>query len=132
MTTFDGNLERHSSLSIKETAALTGLSPYTLRYYEDIGILPGVQRNASGYRIYDEQDLGWIEWLKLLRSSGMPIETIRCFVDLTRSGDDSIDARCEILDAHRHKIRGRMVELQGFLDKLDQKVAFYKGLTDDA
>ena len=117
-------------LSIQEAANQTGLTPYTLRYYEEIGILPGILRNASGHRIYEAQDLGWIEWLKLLRSSGMPIETIRQFVQLTRSGDDSIEARCDILDSHRHKIKARIVELEGYLEKLEQKVELYRGLTD--
>ncbi|WP_420627325.1 MerR family transcriptional regulator [Candidatus Leptofilum sp.] len=115
-------------LTIKQAAEKMSLTVYTLRYYEEIGILPGIQRNGSGHRVYDEQDLGWISWIKLLRSSGMPIETIREFVQLTRSGNDSIPARCEILDAHRQKIRNRIEELQGFLAKLDDKLQFYRGL----
>ena len=116
--------------TIQQTAEKMGVTAYTLRYYEDIGILPGIQRNGSGHRVYEEQDLGWIGWIKLLRSSGMPIETIREFVKLTRSGNDSIPARCEILDAHRQKIRNRIEELQGFLVKLDDKLQFYRGLED--
>jgi len=117
-------------LTIQQAAEKTGVTTYTLRYYEDVGILPGIQRNSSGHRTYDDQDLGWISWIKLLRSSGMPIETIREFVELTRSGNDSIPARCEILDAHRQKIRSRIEKLQGFLVKLDDKLQFYRGLED--
>ncbi|WP_420642008.1 MerR family transcriptional regulator [Candidatus Leptofilum sp.] len=116
--------------TIRQAAEKMGVTAYTLRYYEEIGILPGIQRNGSGHRFYDEQDLGWIGWIKLLRSSGMPIETIREFVQLTQSGNDSIPARCEILDAHRQKIRSRIDELQGFLVKLDDKLQFYQGLED--
>lgn len=118
-------------LSIQQTAQLMGVAPSTLRYYEEIGLLPGIQRNGSGHRFYEEQDLGWISWIKLLRSSGMPIETIREFVALTQSGHDSIPARCEILDAHRQKIRDRVAELQGFLTRLDDKLDFYHGLLDE-
>lgn len=118
-------------LSIQQAAQEMGVSTYTLRYYEEIGILPGIQRNHSGHRFYDDQDLGWIAWIKLLRSSGMPIETIREFVALTQSGADSIPARCEILDTHRQKIRHRITELQGFLLKLDDKLQFYQGLMDE-
>jgi DNA-binding transcriptional MerR regulator len=119
-------------LSIQQAAQEMDVTTYTLRYYEEIGILPGIQRNDSGHRFYEDQDLGWISWIKLLRSSGMPIETIRDFVTLTQSGDDSIPARCEILDAHRQKIRHRIEELQGFLLKLDDKLQFYQGLMDEA
>lgn len=118
-------------LSIQQAAQEMGVTTYTLRYYEEIGILPGIQRNDNGHRFYDDQDLGWIAWIKLLRSSGMPIETIREFVMLTQSGNDSIPARCEILDAHRQKIRNRIEELQGFLLKLDDKLQFYSGLMDE-
>ncbi len=118
------------NLTIQQAAEVSGVTAYTLRYYEKIGILPNVPRNESGHRCYDEQDLGWIEWLKLLRSTGMPIETIREFIELSRSGNDSIPARCEILDAHRQKISSRIVELQGYLDKLDQKVQFYRGIEE--
>lgn len=117
-------------LSIQQTAQKMGVTTSTLRYYEEVGILPGVQRNGSGHRFYEEQDLGWISWIKLLRSSGMPIETIREFVELSQSGNDSIPARCEILDAHRQKIRNQITELQGFLAKLDDKLQFYQGLID--
>ncbi|MCA9996994.1 MAG: MerR family transcriptional regulator, partial [Anaerolineales bacterium] len=55
--------------TIQQAAAQTGLSVHTLRYYEDVGILPGIQRTGSGHRYYDEQDLGWIHWLKMLRHS---------------------------------------------------------------
>jgi DNA-binding transcriptional MerR regulator len=119
-------------LSIQQTAREMDVTTSTLRYYEETGILPGIQRNGSGHRYYEEQDLGWISWLKLLRSSGMPIGTIREFVALSQSGSDSIPARCEILDVHRQKIRHRIEELQGFLLKLDDKLQFYQGLIDEA
>ncbi len=118
-------------LSIQQTAQKMGVAPSTLRYYEEAGLLPGIQRTGSGHRFYEEQDLGWISWIKLLRSSGMPIETIREFVALTQSGHDSIPARCEILDTHRQIIRDRIVELQGFLARLDDKLDFYHGLIDE-
>ena len=116
--------------TIQQAAAQTGLSVHTLRYYEDVGILPGIQRTGSGHRYYDEQDLGWINWLKMLRNSGMSIEMIREFVQLSRQGNDSIEARCQILDAHRQKIRATIGELEGYLRLLDQKLLFYRGLED--
>ena len=117
-------------LSIQQTAEKMGVATSTLRYYEEAGILPGIQRNDSGHRIYEDQDLGWISWIMLLRSSGMPIEMIRKFVELSQTGNDSIPARCEILDAHRQKIRDRIEEWQAFLAKLDEKLQFYHGLID--
>ncbi len=119
-------------LSIQQTAEKIGVATSTLRYYEEAGILPGIQRNDSGHRIYEDQDLGWISWIVLLRSSGMPIETIRRFVELSQSGNDSIPARCEILDDHRQIIRERIEELQSFLAKLDDKLQYYHGLLEEA
>ena len=45
--------------SIKEVAALVGLPPSTLRYYEDVSVIPAIARDpSSGHRIYTEGDLG--------------------------------------------------------------------------
>jgi len=49
-------------LSIQEACARTGLSPRTVRYYEELGLLPGVRRRASRHRVYGlDQHLGGLD-----------------------------------------------------------------------
>lgn len=113
--------------TIQEVASEMKLRAHTLRYYEKIGLLHPIQREEHGRRVYTEQDLGWIYWLKLLRESGMPIKMMKRYVDLTREGECTIDERCAILEEHRNQLRGMIAQLNIFLDKLDQKVEFYRG-----
>ena len=51
--------------SIKEVSERFTLSPYTLRYYEKEGLLPPVQRDSNGIRMYNDVDLEWLQivWL---------------------------------------------------------------------
>ena len=70
--------------SIKEVAALVGLPPSTLRYYEDVSVIPAIARDpSSGHRIYTEGDLELLTWGACLSASGMSIADMREYV---RSG----------------------------------------------
>ena len=113
--------------TIQEVAEEMEISAHTLRYYEKIGLLRSIQRGENGRRIYSEEDLGWVYWLKLLRESGMSIRVMKRYVEITRAGDHTIDDRCAILEEHRDHLRQHIEKLQGFLEKLEQKVEFYHG-----
>ena len=113
--------------TIQEASAEMDVSAHTLRYYEKIGLLPSIRRGQNGRRIYSEEDLGWVYWLKLLRESGMSIQTMKRYVTVTRAGDHTINERCVILEEHRNHLRGRIEKLQVFLEKLEKKVEFYRG-----
>jgi len=113
--------------TIQEAETEMGVSSHTLRYYERIGLLHPIRRSENGRRVYSEQDLGWIYWLKLLRESGMSIQRMKRYVEITRAGDHTLDERCAILQEHREQLRDTIQKLQGYLEKLDQKVEFYQG-----
>jgi DNA-binding transcriptional MerR regulator len=113
--------------TIQEAAEEMGVSADTLRYYERIGLLPSIQRAENRRRIYTEEDLAWVYWLRLLRESGMSIQMMKRYVEITRAGDHTIDERCLILEEHREHLREHVEKLQGFLTKLEQKVEFYEG-----
>jgi DNA-binding transcriptional MerR regulator len=113
--------------TIREVEKEMVLSIDTLRYYEKIGLLHPIRRRENGRRAYSEEDLGWIYWLKLLRESGMSIQMMKRYVEITRAGDHTMDERCAILQEHRNQLHERIKRLQGYLKKLDQKVEFYQG-----
>lgn len=113
--------------TIQEAANEMHVSAHTLRYYEKIGLLPSIQRGDNGRRNYTEEDLGWVYWLKLLRESGMSIRAMKRYVEITRAGDHTIDERCAMLEEHRNQLRAQIGKLQGYLEKLEQKVEFYQG-----
>lgn len=64
--------------------ALVGLPASTLRYYEDVSVIPAIARDpSSGHRIYQEDDLELLTWVSCLSASGMSIADMREYV---RSG----------------------------------------------
>ena len=73
-------------MKIAEVSKRYGLSADTLRYYERIGLLPGVTRNASGIRDYSEQDCARVEFVKCMRAASVSIEALIEYMDLFEQG----------------------------------------------
>jgi DNA-binding transcriptional MerR regulator len=121
-----GDME--SWLTIHEAATETGLTTHTLRYYERVGLIPSVARAANGHRRYSEEDLGWIEFVKCLRSTGMPISEMQRYVELEAQGDSTARARLELLEAHRQRIKVKMKQLEAFLERIEGKIVYYREL----
>jgi DNA-binding transcriptional MerR regulator len=113
------------ALTIQRVADRTGLSEYTLRYYERIGLIESVDRAENGHRRYTEMDIGWIEFLKCLRATGMPVAQMKIYADLTRVGGHTIDARLELLEEHRCAVLRQIEEMQRYLAVVDHKIDYY-------
>jgi DNA-binding transcriptional MerR regulator len=103
-----------------------GISSDTLRYYERIGLIPPVQRNEGGIRDYNELDIRRVEFIKCMRSAGLPIEVLIEYVGLVQQGDRTIEARKEILKEQREQLVARMKEMQKTLDILNHKIEVYE------
>lgn len=119
------NEREQTSLSVRETAERTGLSAHTLRYYEKIGLMNPINRSPNGTRCYSADDVGWIEFLKCLRATGMPIGMMKRYMDYQRRGDGSIENRVRILREHRDAVVERLDEMRRYLKKIDSKIAYY-------
>ena len=113
-------------MKIMEVSEQFGLSSDTLRYYERVGLIPTVNRNGSGIRDYNELDLRRVEFIKCMRSAGLPIEVLIEYVALVQQGDKTIAARKEILKEQREHLLARMKEMQNTLDILDHKIEVYE------
>ena len=84
---------------IGEFSKLTGLSIHTLRYYEHEGLI-APERNSSNRRCYSDKDLTWIEFIKRLKDTGMPIKEIKHYAELRAAGDSTLSDRMEMLALH--------------------------------
>jgi MerR family transcriptional regulator, aldehyde-responsive regulator len=113
-------------MKIAEVSEQYGLSTDTLRYYERVGLIPTVNRNDSGIRDYNELDLRRVEFIKCMRSAGLPVEILIDYVALVQEGDKTIEARKEILVEQRKLLIGRMNEMQKTLDILNHKIEVYE------
>ncbi|MEM1418242.1 MAG: MerR family transcriptional regulator [Myxococcota bacterium] len=115
-----------AGLSIAEAASRAKLSAHTLRYYERAGLIRDVPRDASGRRRYGEQDVAWVEFLRRLRATGMPIREMRRYAELVWEGDATYAERGALLVAHRERVRARLAELEDCLGVLDFKIDLYR------
>jgi DNA-binding transcriptional MerR regulator len=112
-------------MKIAEVSERYAVPPDTLRYYERIGLIPPVNRNESGIRDYDEIDVKRVEFIKCMRSAGLPIEVLIAYVRLVQQGDITIETRKEMLKEQREQLVSRMKEMQKTLDMLDYKIKVY-------
>ena len=111
--------------SIQDVSNKTGLSTHTLRYYEKEGLISGVERSQGGFRQYSEEDLERLGLIRCLKNTGMSIQEIARFVQLTHEGDHTLEERVELLREHRERVLERMAEMQEHLDKVTWKLNFF-------
>jgi DNA-binding transcriptional MerR regulator len=118
-------------MKIGQLAKRSGLSAYTIRYYERIGLLPRADRDRSGQRDYDASILTWIEFLDRLKTTGMPIRDMLRYAALRESGVGTEAERRALLERHRENVRAHVADLQACLLVLDTKIAGYAGANDE-
>jgi DNA-binding transcriptional MerR regulator len=118
-----------NQLSVKDAADQTGVSIYTLHYYEREGLLR-TSRTQSGHRRYAESDLGWIRILTCLRQTGMPIRKMREFAALVQQDHTNIsaniEARIRMLEEHRSDVLTNIAELGRNLEHVEGKIRHYR------
>lgn len=111
--------------TIQEVSKKTGLSAHTLRYYEKVGLISGVERSTGGIRQYSDEDMEALWLICCLKNTGMSLKEIACFLSLTRQGDQTLRKRVEFLREHRENVMRRMAEMQKYLDKVTWKLNYF-------
>ncbi|MCZ8514561.1 methyltransferase domain-containing protein [Paenibacillus filicis] len=118
--------------SILQLSKLSGLSTHTLRYYEKAGLLDGIGRSGSGYRVYQERDLAWVQLLAQLRKTNMPISRLQQLARWRTEGSGTLADRRQVLEQHREEVRLHIEELQMSLRQLERRIGLYQALEQDA
>lgn len=97
--------------TVKEIAAVMGMTEHTIRYYTDKGLVPSVRRNASNnHRLFDEDSVNWLSMIRCLRECGMPIEAIKEYCDLCLEGDATIERRYQIILEQKAAAKAQLEE----------------------
>ena len=113
-------------MKISEVSNQCGVSPHTLRYYEQIGLLSPISRNNGGIRDYSELDVQRVEFIKCMRSAGLTIQVLLEYFKLLQQGDQTMEARKQILVEQRDRLLDKMAEMQQTLDLLNYKIEVYE------
>jgi DNA-binding transcriptional MerR regulator len=113
-------------MTISEVSKKYDISADTLRYYEKVGLIPTVRRTPGGIRNYSDSDCNWVEFIKCMRSAGLPVEVLMEYVALFQQGDATVEARKELLLEQRHQLLAKMADMQKTLERLNRKIEQYE------
>lgn len=112
--------------TIGEMAKLMNIPASTLRYYNQEGLLPFVERSAGGMRVFKDSDYEWLCIIECLKKTGMQLKDIRTFIHMAMQGDETIEARLTMIRRQRAAVEKRMAELAETLEMLDFKCWYYE------
>ena len=120
------SLEHQETYTIHEVAQRSGLSIPTLRYYEEIGLVPDVWRDpSSGHRRYSADTLQILESLANLRAVGMSIEEMRSYLTLREKVDETVVEKRALFQAHAEEVGKQIAQLHIRQRYLSFKVAYW-------
>ena len=111
--------------SMTQACEQTNLPYETLKFYCNQGLIPNVKRNSNNYRIFDENDIAWINSLNCLRNCGMSISEMKDYIKLCLEGESTIPERKEILAIKRQSLLEQQKLIQESIDYIDWKQGFY-------
>ncbi|CAN5316037.1 N/A [soil metagenome] len=102
----------HSNLTIGALASHTRTNVPTIRYYEEIGLLPQARRATNGHRYYRDVDLQRLGFIKRCRDFGFPIEQVRELVALFEDGDRACIEVRDMAQRHLDLVREKLEEMR--------------------
>jgi DNA-binding transcriptional MerR regulator len=113
-------------LTIQDVSRRSGLSEPTLRYYEEVGLIGPIDRDASsGHRRYRDEDLDTLQALACLRAMGMGIEDMRTYQANRARGRAAAGEQRDLLLRHAERIQAEIETLHTHLDYLREKAALW-------
>jgi DNA-binding transcriptional MerR regulator len=101
-----------SGLNIGDLGKATGTKVETIRYYERIGLLPKPARTAGNYRVYGEDALGWLNFIRRARELGFTIEQVRELMALSHHADGSCASVDAIARSHLSEVKRKLEDLR--------------------
>ena len=113
-------------MNISEVSEKLNISKHTLRYYEELGIIPPIERNEKGIRIYSEEDCKWVRVSQCMKKSGMSLKTIKQYVRLCSMGSQTKEKRLKLLIKEKDKLEEVIEAMNEGLELLKKKIKLYQ------
>ena len=115
-----------TALTIQDASRRSGLSEPTLRYYEEIGLIGPIARDASsGHRRYQDEDLDVLQALACMRALGVGIEDMRVYQANRSRGHEAAAEQRDLLLRHAQRIEAEIAAQYTRLDYLRAKAALW-------
>jgi DNA-binding transcriptional MerR regulator len=108
-------------LSIAQVREKTGVSARTLRYYEELGLLPGVRRRAGGRRVYGRDELERLRFIQRLKTLGLTLAEVKQLNAVYAIGGSTfamLQRLDELLGGHLQELDARIQELMALRDEI--------------
>ena len=109
--------------TISEVREITGLSPRTLRYYEELGLLPGVRRRAGGRRVYGDDEIERLLFIQRLKALGLSLAEVKelnAVYGIAGSTRAMLRRLDELLGRHLEEVDARVTELSTLRDEIQK------------
>jgi len=104
---------------IKELSIKTGISEKTIRFYEEVNVLPKAQRLPNGYRFYDEIDIERVKFIKGMRQLNFSLDDIKEIMDMKERWEPPCRIILDLIQEKSSEIESRIKELQIFKKELE-------------
>jgi DNA-binding transcriptional MerR regulator len=111
------------AMTVSQLAERTGTTPDTVRYYERIGVLPAADRSPGGYRLFDQDDVDRVRFVKRAQRFGLQLDEIRELLEIRERGLCPCGHARELLTARRDAVAERIGALERLRSEIDELLA---------
>jgi len=111
--------------SISEAAAKFNIPESTLRYYEKQGLLPLIERDEAGRRLFSEDQMALLQTVICLKNTHMPIKSIKQYLGWILEGDATIESRLEMMRNHKQAVLNEIAVMTESLQEIEEKIKRY-------
>ncbi|EFI83709.1 transcriptional regulator, MerR family [Listeria grayi DSM 20601] len=108
-------------MNVKEISEMLQICTHTISYYDKEGLFPFIDRDEHGYRNFSEEDVYWVEFIRCMRSTHMPITELRKIAELFEEGRSTKEERRQIFENHRANLLQQKELIDIALRKLNEK-----------
>ena len=106
-------MSQRAGIQIGELSRRTGCNIVTIRYYEQIALLPAPARSAGRYRVYDTADVRRLAFIRRARELGFTLDEVRTLLSLSADdGQDTCANVREVAERHLADVRAKIADLQ--------------------
>jgi len=106
-----------------ELAKLTGCNLETIRYYENIGVMPDPPRSSKNYRVYDDGHVARLRFIMRARELGFTLDEVRDLLALVDGGAQTCGEVQGLANAHLANVRAKIADLKRIEHVLSSTVA---------